>query len=122
MKREPPNDVWFHGDQFLVRIEDSTGGPNDAITFSPVDPTFGEFQERLTGSAKQWTDIVLLQVFSDALKDPERRGVMDAVQDWSLEALTKKGFSLFIFGPATITIMHELTHSIAMGLGKDIRM
>ena len=121
MKREPPNDVWFHGNQLLVPTEDSTNG-FDAFTLCPAYPAFRKFQESLTGSAKQWNDIVLLRVLSDALKYPERRGVMNAVQDWSLETLTKKGFSLFIFEPATITIMHELTHSIAMGLGKDIRM
>jgi hypothetical protein len=121
VKREPPDDVWFHGDQFLVPIEDSTGG-SDAFTLCPVDPAFRKFQESLTGSTKQWNDIVLEGVLSDASKGPERAGVMDAVQDWSLGTLTKKGFSLFIFEPATITIMHELTHSIAMGLGKNIGM
>ena len=121
MKREPPDDIWFHGDQFLVPIEDGTGG-SDAFTLCPVDPAFRKFQESLTGSTKQWNDIVLEGVLLAASKGPERAGVMDAVQDWSLGTLTKKGFSLFIFEPATITIMHELTHSIAMGLGKNIRM
>jgi hypothetical protein len=51
--------------------------------------------------------------------------VRDAAEDsdWSLASLTKQDFSLLdLDGAATLVVMHELTHSVAMGRGKRIGM
>ena len=79
-----------------------------------------EAQKAITGSDKPWTDIVLLRVLSDTIKDQGR--VKDMVKDWSIHSLIEQRFTLFNLHTATITVMHELTHSIAMGIGNEISM
>jgi hypothetical protein len=81
-----------------------------------------EVQQRLAGSDKSWADIVMQTVLSDTANNPEKGLFVNAVRDWSLETLTRERFSLFNIDPTTITVMHELTHSIAMGIGNDIGM
>jgi hypothetical protein len=79
-------------------------------------------QKRLTGSGTEWNDIVLQKVLSDTATGKTKGLVKDVVNDWSIDSLTEQDFSLLNFNAATMTIMHELTHSTAMGLGKNISM
>ena len=119
-----PNSVWFFENQFLMPlkkyIKPPHGQANLAFTFCPSTVSL-KWQKQLTGSGKPWCDIVLQGVLSNPLGRTKGR-VKDAVRDWSVATLTRKHFSLFDIEPATITIMHELTHSIAMGLDEVIRM
>jgi hypothetical protein len=77
-----------------------------------------EVQKMLTGSDKPWSDIILLNVLSITKVGQGR--VKDVVKDWSIKSLAEQKFTLLNFEPATITVMHELIHSIAMGLGNEI--
>ena len=79
-----------------------------------------ELQKEITGSDKPWSDIVLLGVLSDTIKDQGR--VKDVVKDWSINSLVERKFTLFNLHTATMAVMHELTHSIAMGIGNEIGM
>ncbi|OXV12204.1 hypothetical protein Egran_00035 [Elaphomyces granulatus] len=107
--------VWFLDDQLLIRVSDIRSSPSLAITFSFPIGTI-EIQQRLTGSNKLWADIIMQGVLSDTAGNPKKGLFKDAVRDWSLETLTRERFSLFNIDPATITVMHELTHSIAIGM------
>jgi hypothetical protein len=114
------SDEWFLNGQFLFPTKDIKSSPTLAFTFYFSTITM-EIQQQATGSNKLWDDIVLQRVLSDA-NDPEKDRFKDAVPDWSLETLTRQRFSLFNIEPATITVMHELTHSIAMGIENSIGM
>ena len=81
-----------------------------------------ESQQLVAGSNKLWDDIVMQRVLSETANNPEKSRFKDAVRDWSLETLTAQRFSLFNIDPATITVMHELTHSIAIGVENVIGM
>ena len=81
-----------------------------------------EAQQLVAGSNKLWADIVMQGVLSDTANNPEKGRFKDAVRDWSLETLTTDRFSLFNIDPATMTVMHELTHSIAIGVENAIGM
>ncbi|KAN0070385.1 hypothetical protein V8E54_011254 [Elaphomyces granulatus] len=102
-------------------VSDIKSSPPLAFTFS-LSTRMTEVQQRLAGSDKSWADIVMQTVLSDTANNPEKGLFVDAVRDWSLETLTRERFSLFNIDPTTITVMHELTHSIAMGIGNDIGM
>jgi hypothetical protein len=90
-----------------------------AKTFSP-DADGLEWQKFYTGSDKPWSDIMLLEVLS--ITENGQGRVKDVMKDWSISALTEEKFTLLNFDAATITVMHELTHTIAMGLGNEIRV
>ena len=90
-----------------------------AVSFTPDDED-RQLQKELTGSDKPWNDIILLGLLSSTRVGQGR--VKDVVKDWSIKSLAEQKFTLFNFEPATITIMHELTHSMAMGLGNEIRV
>jgi len=61
---------------------------------------------------------MLLDVLSKTRKGQGR--VKDVVKDWSIKSLVEQQFTLLNFRAATMAVMHELTHSIAMGLGNEI--
>ena len=63
---------------------------------------------------------MLLKVLSITRNGQGR--VKDVVKDWSISALTEEKFTLLNFNPATMTVMHELIHTMAMGLGNEIRV
>jgi hypothetical protein len=90
-----------------------------AKTFS-VDAEGREWQKIFTGSDNPWSDIMLLDVLSDTRNDQGR--VKDVVKDWSINSLVERKFTLFNLHTATMAVMHELTHSIAMGIGNEIGM
>ena len=91
---------------------------NFVFTFCP-NPKNLEIQEDTTGSGKPWTDIVLQNL------QRESGTVHGALSDWSVATLStyipnptekpNKRFTLFDFWVPSMTVMHELTHSIAMG-------
>jgi hypothetical protein len=115
------SDVWFLNDQLLFPVPDIESPPSLAFTFYVSTITM-EMQQQVAGSNKLWDDIVMQGVLSDTANNPEKGLFKKAVRDWSLETLTKKRFSLFNIDPATITVMHELTHSIAIGVENAIGM
>ena len=98
-------------------MADSGRKPPSALTFSPSAELL-KWQEVITGSDKLWSDIMLLDVLSKTRKGQGR--VKDMVKDWTIESLVEQQFTLLNFRPATIAVMHELTHSMAMGLGNEI--
>ena len=103
---------------FILPIqEDRRGNPPSALTFS-LSAKVREWQEEATGSDKLWSDIMLLDVLSKTRKGQGR--VKDVVKDWSIKSLVEQQFTLLNFRAATMAVMHELTHSIAMGLGNEI--
>ena len=79
-------------------------------------------QQQITGSDIAWNDITLLGVLLDTADGRMKGLVKDVVNDWSIDSLTEQGFNLFNVQAATLVVMHELIHSTAMGLGKDIGM
>ena len=91
--------------------------PN-AFTFSIPDDAGRQWQKVVTGSDKPWSDIVLLKVLSNTRVGQGR--VKDVVKDWSIDFLAEQRFTLLNFQTATETVMHELTHTIAMGVGNEI--
>ena len=64
----------------------------------------------------------LLEVLLETADGQMKGLVKDVVNDWSIDSLTEQGFNLVNVEAATITVMHELIHSTAMGLGKEISM
>ena len=88
-----------------------------ALTFTP-NAKGREWQEEVTGSDKLWCDIMLLDVLSNTRKGQGR--VKDVVKDWSIKSLVEQQFTLLNLQTATMVVMHELIHSLAMGLGNEI--
>ena len=80
---------------------------NFVFTFCP-NPNNLEIQKKDTKSGKPWTDIVLQNL-------QRKSGTVEALSDWSIATLSTSRFTLFEFWVPSLTIMHELTHSIAMG-------
>lgn len=108
--------------QLLIPTTDPGPPINLASTFSAPAEYF-QWQERIAGSDKMWNDIILKNVLSITKNDRTKGRVKDALPDWSLATLNSGSFFIFDFHPATITIMHELTHSaMAMGPGNEISM
>lgn len=112
--------VWFVGDasntQYLFPIN---GSPSTSLayTYQPSTRALG-WQKTDTGSDHLWSDIVLNTIKT---KVATVKGTFKvAVPNWGVDALNSAKFSLLMQDPASITIMHELTHSIAMGPGNDI--
>ncbi|OXV12203.1 hypothetical protein Egran_00036 [Elaphomyces granulatus] len=115
------SDIWFLNDQLLIPVADIESSPSQSLAFTFYFSTKTiEIQQQLAGSNKLWADIIMKRVLSDTAGNPEKGRFKDAVRDWSLETLTRKRFSLFNIDPATITVMHELTHSIAIGVENAI--
>jgi hypothetical protein len=96
-------------------------GPRLATTVCS-NTKFLLWQQQVTGSDIAWNDIILIGVLLDTADGRLKGLVKDVVNDWSIDSLTEQGFNLVNVEAATITVMHELTHSTAMGLGKDISM
>ena len=117
---------WVFKDQLLIPLETPDLGSDNtafATTLYP-SPQFFEFQKLMTGSDKIWNDITMREVLPITANDPTKGLVKDALPNWSPETLNdySKPFSLLNFHPATITVMHELTHSMAMGPDNAIGM
>lgn len=115
---------WVFEDQLLIPLETQDLG-FDSTAFATTFYPSTEFQKQLTGSDKIWNDITMRKVLPITANDPTKGLVKDALPNWSPENLNNgysKPFSLLNFHPATITVMHELTHSIAMGPDNAIGM
>jgi hypothetical protein len=81
------------------------------------------WQQDVIGSDIAWNDILLQKVLVGTTDGWIKGLVKDVVNDWSIGSLTEQRFNLLnVDHTATLTVMHELTHSTAMGPGKEIRM
>ena len=117
------NSRYIIDNQFIYPVEvvGSKRNPLLAFTFCP-SIELRAWQKELTGSDKAWSDIVLQKVLSDTASGRTKGLVKDVVNEWTIASLTQQRFSLLNLDVATLTVMHELIHSTAMGLGKDICM
>ncbi len=115
------NTVWFVGEatnsQYIIPIGGQPGTTSLAFTYQPSTRSLG-YQKTDTGSDHLWCDITLNTIMKEVAT--VKGTFQDAVPNWGIDALNTAKFSLLTQDPASITIMHELTHSIAMGPGKDI--
>ena len=105
---------------FIAPLVGDNRTPNQNLryAFSFNNAETSQVQKEVTGSDKLWNDIVLLGVLSITRVGQGR--VKDLVKDWSIKSLAEQKFTLLNFESATMIVMHELIHSIAMGVGNDI--
>ena len=115
-----PDQKFIMDNELLYPIAPSTGEALAVTLCSSTEVLL--WQQQVTGSDIAWNDIILLGVLLDTADGRMKGLVKDVVNDWSIDSLTEQGFNLFNVKAATLTVMHELTHSTAMGLGKDISM
>jgi len=108
-----PVSSYYSDDQnFFVEIKPPNTipvPPANARTYNVgTGSSFQYYINKVTGVSPVFVDVSL-----GAVLQGNRGTFKQLVSDWSVDALTSEGFTLGAKKPGTVTIMHEVMHSLA---------